>query len=152
MSRRSPTRLEALTASALAELHADGFTGEPILLRSIDMRYAGQNYEREVPLPPGPFTAAVAEQTVANFGRAHDDFYGFSLEDEPVEFVNLRVSAIGPTDLQTAVQLPETPEVEPVAWRPVSFRGQSYLETPVYRRESLGAGFTLCRARDRRGA
>ena len=26
---------------------------------------------------------------------------------------------------------------------PVSFRGRGYLETPVYRRESLGAGFTL---------
>ena len=33
-------RLEALTASALLELREDGFTGEPILLRSIDMRYA----------------------------------------------------------------------------------------------------------------
>jgi N-methylhydantoinase A len=136
-------RLEALTASALSELNADGFSGEPILLRSIDMRYAGQNYEREVPLPPVPFTAVVAEQTVAHFGRAHDDFYGFSLKDEPVEFVNLRVSAIGPTNLRTAVQLPATPEVDPVAWRPVSFRGRGYLETPVYRRESLGAGFTL---------
>jgi N-methylhydantoinase A len=136
-------RLEALTAAALAELRADGFAGDPLLLRSIDMRYAGQNYEREVPLPPGPFTAAVAEQMVASFGRAHDDFYGFSLENEPVEFVNLRVSAIGPNDLQTTVQLPETQEVEPAASRPVSFHGRSYLDTPVYRRELLGAGFTL---------
>jgi N-methylhydantoinase A len=136
-------RLDALTAAAIAELRADGFTGDPLLLRSIDMRYAGQNYEREVPLPPGPFTPAVAEQMVASFGRTHDDFYGFSLEDEPVEFVNLRVSAIGPTDLQATVQLPTTHEVEPATCRPVSFRGQSYLETPVYRRESLGAAFTL---------
>jgi N-methylhydantoinase A len=135
--------LEALTASALSELRTEGFAGEPLLLRSIDMRYAGQNYEREVPLPPGPFTAAVADQMVANFGRAHDDFYGFSLEDEPVEFVNLRVSAIGLSDLQTTVQLPPALEVEPAAWRPVSFRGRGSLETPVYRRELLGRGFTL---------
>jgi N-methylhydantoinase A len=136
-------RLEALTDAALTELRADGFTEEPILLRSIDMRYAGQNYEREVPLPPGPFTTRVAEQMVANFGRAHDEFYGFSLEDEPVEFVNLRVSAIGPTDLRTTVQLPATHEVEPAAWRPVSFRGRGYFETPVYRRAALGTGFTV---------
>ena len=103
------------------------------------MRYAGQNYEREVPLPPGPFTAAVADQMVANFGRAHDDFYGFSLEDEPVEFVNLRVSAIGPTDLQTTVQLPATQRwSRRVASRVIS--RSSYLETPVYRRELLGPG------------
>ena len=80
---------------------------------------------------------------VANFGRAHDDFYGFSLEDEPVEFVNLRVSAIGPTDLQAAVHLPSAQAVAPAACRPVSFRGRGYLQTPVYRRESLGAGFSL---------
>ena len=107
------------------------------------MRYAGQNYEREVPLPPGPFTAEVAEHTVANFGRTHDDFYGFSLKDEPVEFVNLRVSAIGPTELQITLQLPATPSLEPAAWRPVSFRGQGYLETPVYRRAALGTRFTV---------
>src|SRR5215211_6780653 len=38
-------RLDALTAAAIAELRADGFSGDPLLLRSIDMRYAGQNYE-----------------------------------------------------------------------------------------------------------
>jgi N-methylhydantoinase A len=136
-------RLEALTASALAELRGDGFSGEPIVLRSIDMRYAGQNYEREVPVPPGPFTTTVAEQMVANFGRAHDEFYGFSLEDEPVEFVNLRVSALGATDLQATPRLPERDEAKPTGCRPVSFRSHGYLETPIYRRESLGSGFTL---------
>jgi N-methylhydantoinase A len=136
-------RLEALTATALAELHADGFRGEPILLRSIDMRYAGQNYEREVTLPPGPFTDAAATAMVARFGRAHDEFYGFSLEDEPVEFVNLRVSAIGPTDLQATVPVPDTGDSRPVERRLVSFRESGYLETPVYRRASLAAGLTL---------
>jgi N-methylhydantoinase A len=135
--------LEALTASALSELREDGFTGEPILVRSIDMRYAGQNYERPISLPAGPFTAEAAGTMVERFSRAHDEFYGFSLEDEPVEFVNLRVTVIGPTDLQPSVELATTQEVEPGAWRPVAFHGRSYLETPVYRRELLGAGFTL---------
>jgi N-methylhydantoinase A len=135
--------LEALTASALSELREDGFTGEPILVRSIDMRYAGQNYERPISLPAGPFTAEAAGTMVERFSRAHDEFYGFSLEDEPVEFVNLRVTVIGPTDLQPSVELATTQEVEPGAWRPVAFHGRSYLETPVYRRDLLGAGFTL---------
>ena len=101
------------------------------------MRYAGQNYEREVPLPPGPFTAAAADQMVADFGRAHDEFYGFSLEDEPVEFVNLRVSAIGPTDLQTTVPVTGLGRWSRPPGVPSSFRGRGSLETPVYRRESL---------------
>ena len=63
----SPNGSKPSLPSALAELRADGFTGEPILLRSIDMRYAGQNYEREVSLPPGPFTAEAAETDGAPF-------------------------------------------------------------------------------------
>jgi N-methylhydantoinase A len=137
-------RLDALTASAVAELRDDGFAGEPVVLRSIDMRYAGQNYEREVSLPPGPFTAEVAEEMVARFGRAHDEFYGFALEGEPVEFVNLRVTAIGPSDLGTASQgAAAGANAEPIACRPVSFRGQGYLDTPVFRREGMPAGFAL---------
>jgi N-methylhydantoinase A len=137
-------RLDALTAAALCELREDGFSGEPIVLRGIDMRYAGQNYEREVALPPGPFTAEVASEMVVRFSRAHDEFYGFSLEGEPVEFVNLRVSAIGPTDLQAAVAVPiSTATPEPVAVRPVSYRESGFVATPVYRRGALPAGFTL---------
>nr|MBA3451056.1 hydantoinase/oxoprolinase family protein [Chloroflexia bacterium] len=137
-------RLDALCAAAVRELREDGFAGEPLLLRSIDMRYAGQNYEREVSLPAGPFTAATADAMIARFGRAHDEFYGFSLEGEPVEFVHLRVSAIGPAELGAALAAPvgETAPA-PEARRSVSFRGLGYVETPVYRRERLPAGFTL---------
>ncbi len=137
-------RLDGLSAAAVRELREDGFQGEPILLRSIDMRYAGQNYEREVSLPAGPFTAETAAEMIARFGRAHDEFYGFSLEGEPVEFVHLRVSAIGPGELGASLQAPEVgTDTSPGAQRPVSFRGQGYVETPVYRRERLPAGFTV---------
>jgi N-methylhydantoinase A len=136
-------RLEMMTAAAVRELRDDGFAGEPVILRGIDMRYAGQNYEREVSLPDGAFTAAAAEAMVARFSRAHDESYGFALEGEPVEFVNLRVSAIGPAGLQTVQQAPGAAAPAPVAWRPVSFRGQGYVATPVYRRETLPVEFTM---------
>jgi N-methylhydantoinase A len=137
-------RLDALTDSAVRELREDGFSGEPLLLRSIDMRYAGQNYEREISLPPSPFTAEAAEEMIGRFSRAHDEFYGFSLEGEPVEFVNLRVSAIGISDLGDVMESPATGDAALlVSCRPVSFRGHGYIDTPVYRRQLLPAGFTL---------
>ena len=137
-------RLEQLTASAVRELVEDGFNGTPLVVRSMDMRYAGQNYEREITLPPGPFTADAAAEMVSRFSRAHDEFYGFSLEGEPVEFVNLRVSAIGPSELHAIMQAPPEGEApEPVAARLAAFRGWGYLETPVFRRETLPAGTRL---------
>ncbi|MCA9862280.1 MAG: hydantoinase/oxoprolinase family protein, partial [Thermomicrobiales bacterium] len=137
-------RLDQLTASAVQELIEDGYTGAPLVIRSIDMRYAGQNYEREIMLPPGPFTTDAVAEMVARFSQAHDEFYGFSLEGEPVEFVNLRVSAIGPSELGAVSQAPAPgTEVTPVASRLAAFRGWGYLETPVFRRESLPAGTVL---------
>jgi N-methylhydantoinase A len=137
-------RLELLTAEAIRELREDGFDGEPVILRSFDMRYAGQNYEREVSLPEGPFTAETAEEMVRRFARAHDEFYGFALEGEPVEFVNLRVVAIGPSDLAAAAaSTADGGSPGPVAMRPVAFHGAGFVATPIYRRESLPAGFAI---------
>ena len=137
-------RLDELTGEAVRELRDDGYHGEPLVLRSIGMRYVGQNYEREVPLPAGPFTAETAGEMAQRFARAHDEFYGFSLEDDPVEFVNLRVTAIGPSDLLSQVGFPTTGASSPPSQRRgVAFRGFGVLETPVFRRESLPAGFTI---------
>jgi N-methylhydantoinase A len=137
-------RLDGLTASAVRELIEDGFTGTPLVVRSIDMRYAGQNYEREISLPAGPFTDESVAEMVARFSKAHDEFYGFSLEGEPVEFVTLRVSAIGPSELGRVIQAAPVGNVaEPVATRLAAFRGWGYLETPVYRRDTLPSGFVL---------
>jgi N-methylhydantoinase A len=137
-------RLEGLEAEVVQELHTDGFTGSPILVRSIDMRYAGQNYEREISIPPGEFTDETSRQMVRRFAQDHDDFYGFSLENEPVEFVNLRVTGIG------ASEVPPTPELSPSAAapgphhsRPVWFEPHGYVDTPIYRRPDLPAGFTM---------
>ncbi len=137
-------RLEQLTASATRELVEDGFEGTPLVVRSIDMRYAGQNYEREINLPAGPFTSEAVAEMVGRFSRAHDEFYGFSLEGEPVEFVTLRVSAIGLSELAGVIQAPSGGEIAaPIASRLAAFRGWDYLETPVFRRESLPPGTVL---------
>jgi N-methylhydantoinase A len=141
---RIAERLNAMTADAARELHEDGFRGEPTILRSIDMRYVGQNYEREVALPPGEFTAETAGEMIRRFASAHDDFYGFSLEDEPVEFVNLRVIAMGASDLADRGVRP-TAHIAPgpQELRRVAYRGAGFVETPVYRRDQLPEGFTI---------
>ena len=48
--------LKDLVATVLADLRAEGYAGAAQVMRSISMRYWGQNYEQDVPMPDGDVT------------------------------------------------------------------------------------------------
>ncbi|MEM9198423.1 MAG: hydantoinase/oxoprolinase family protein, partial [Pseudomonadota bacterium] len=84
-----------LDAQADAWFAAEG-VAEPAraLRRSIDMRYAGQNYELSVDLPDrqGPDRLTALQ---AAFEAEHQRMYGYIAEEEPVQLVTFRVEATG---------------------------------------------------------
>ena len=87
----------ALTGQAAAALDAEGFPRDRHrYARSADLRYFGQAFEVRVPVGDGKVDpGAVA----AAFHDAHEQTYGYCLRDKPdqqVEWVNLRVTGIGP--------------------------------------------------------
>jgi N-methylhydantoinase A len=130
--------LERLRGEALAELRRSVPAPSPEIRSSADMRYAGQNYELEVPLPPGPLEAAGWRDLIARFAAAHERQYGFALPGEPVELINLRVTALQPepagdfADLSRGTGRPETR-------RPVWFAADRALPCPIRHRATLGA-------------
>lgn len=134
--------LAELTGDAVAELRADGHDAAPVLVRGIDLRYAGQNYEREVSLPDGDLNPATLTELQRRFAEQHREFYGFALADEPIETVTLRVSAIATAEPVVASE-PPPPDATPGPrqTRPVAFRETGFIETRVLRRETLPAGF-----------
>jgi len=105
------TRLTTLGASAVPWIEealaglltraAEWFDGESIapgqqkLTRTVDMRYAGQNYELAVPVPDGPVTAATLDTLAAGFAAAHQRLYGFVAGGEAVQLVTFRIEAAG---------------------------------------------------------
>jgi len=102
-------------ASAFAELEhraAAWFAQENIaadrrrLARTVDMRYAGQNYELPVPLPDGPITARTLDALADGFAAAHQRLYGFLAEEEPVQLVTFRIEATGVVAKATLAQQP----------------------------------------------
>jgi N-methylhydantoinase A len=103
------TTLDDLTAQASAALAREGF--EPALRRferSADLRYFGQAYEVRIPLPGGPLSAEAVQAVASAFHDEHRKLYGYDFRDEPrqeVEWVNLRVTGVGP------IRKPRLPEV-----------------------------------------
>ena len=135
--------LDAIERDARAALTAEGFAGEPAVVRSLSMRYAGQNYEREVPLPDGRVDETVVADSLTAFHELHHEVYGYSFPGETIELIHANVTALGPGARPAAPRLQAGPLPEPRERREVRFGSAGLLVTPVYRREELpaGAGF-----------
>jgi N-methylhydantoinase A len=147
------TILDALTAQAAEALTKEGFAAEQhSFARTADLRYFGQAFEVRVPVPDGPVDAGVLAEVARRFHAEHRALYGYDFAgdaSQQVEWVNLRVSGIGP------IQRPEIRRVESSASqgagtparaddpkrRQVCFEaGQGYVETPVLWRADLAPG------------
>ena len=140
--------LDELQKQAAEALDREGFARDAHrYLRSADLRYAGQAFEVRVPTPEGKvddaFVAAVADA----FHDAHEQLYGYAFRDDPrqpVEWVNLRVSGIGPIERPRPRELPHREgdaERARTGVRQVFFdHVAGWTETPVYWRADLAPG------------
>ena len=125
-------------------VRAAGVPADDIRVRlNIDMRYVGQGYEVRVPFPMQTLTRAHIQQMRQVFEDEYRAFYGQLADGVPIEAVNWRALISGP---QPQIQSPPAPSQgsdAPIAQRPLRFDGDSApVRTPVYRRESLRAGWS----------
>jgi N-methylhydantoinase A len=113
-------------------------------LRNVETRYVGQSYELTVPLPRHRLEPADIAQVLGQFHREHDRAYGYSAPGEPVEFVNLRVTAVGRIAKPTLREIgPAKPGAmaAPKIVRSVYFaEAGRYVDCPIYDRYGLAAG------------
>ena len=117
-----------------------------------DARYVGQNFELRVPVANGapavlggcPTPGSIPELKDRFFG-VHDVAYGYHNPDDPVEVVNVRLTAYGRTRRRAAVENPEAsaPPPAPVEIRPVWFGPHGPEDTPVHDRSRLRPGVEL---------
>jgi N-methylhydantoinase A len=154
------TRLRVLRADVLADVadafaelaaRADAwFDAEGIaaharrVTRTVDMRYAGQNYELPITLPDGEIGAAALSALAEGFAAAHRRAYGFVADDDAVQLVTFRVEATGRVPKATFQSEPDAgadASAAVVARREVWWpEAGGFVSSPVYDREKLRAG------------
>jgi N-methylhydantoinase A len=135
-----------LETRAREALDGEGFTrDQQRIQRTADLRYVGQAFEVRVPVPDGELDAEVGTTVAQAFHAAHRRLYGYDFAEDPrqaVEWVNLRVSGIGP------IRRPDLVELSPAdgagtdravtGSRPVFF--DDWTDTPTYDRTRLAPG------------
>jgi len=111
---------------------------------SVDMRYAGQNYELSVPLPAEAVAPETIDGLADGFATAHQRLYGFVAEDEPMQLVTFRAEATGivpKADIRPTDEGGPDPRAAEFGRRDVWLREVSaFVSCPLYDRERLLAG------------
>lgn len=115
--------------------------------RSADMRYRGQGYEVEVPLPDGNWSADTVEAIQQRFNEVYLELYGRLTPDVPVEFVTLRLVGAGPKpDFPMKPKPPGDPSTDAArkGERQVYFSELGdFMDVPVFDRYLLTAQTTF---------
>jgi N-methylhydantoinase A len=157
------TRLLPVTADnlgAMADAFADldrradaWFTAENIpakdrrTRRTVDMRYAGQNYELSVPMPDDLQGEALLASVRQSFEQAHKQMYGYIAPEEPMQAVTFRIEATGAVrQAEVRAQPSATAALETALMnrRDVWLaEASSFVSCPVYDREKLGPGHRI---------
>ncbi|MBI2524847.1 MAG: hydantoinase/oxoprolinase family protein [Candidatus Rokubacteria bacterium] len=132
-----------MEAQALAVVRESAVEGEVAIQRTADLRYVGQGYEVNVPVPPGPLGQRELARVRRAFDGAYEARYGVAAPGEPVEAVTWKLTALGAGPRLALPRAPRGGGVEAALYgrRPAYFPEKGgYADTPVYDRYRLPAG------------
>ncbi|MFH1602846.1 MAG: hydantoinase/oxoprolinase family protein [Pseudomonadota bacterium] len=109
----------------------------------VDLRYFGQNFELIMPLAQERLNAASLKRLTRAFHRCHQEFYGYDMSQQPVEVVNLRLVVTAARGAPPAARSSKsTNQIQIVTEiRCVWFPESGFVQTPVYERDQLPAGW-----------
>jgi len=139
---------QELEARGRAQLQAQRVPDDRVRIYwSADVRYEGQSYELNVPVDRNGLQPTLTDADIttimARFHDLHRRIFAYGSTDEPVEFINLRVAAVGKVpEVRLARQNRGglDPSAARKGERPVYFFGLGFVPTAIYERRLLSPG------------
>lgn len=131
--------LEELENKAKEALKAQGFPRmeQVKLIRTAQMRYVGQSYEVETPIPNGTLTSEQLPLIENEFHSCHLKEFGVSSDDFDPAFVSFSVAAIGPMDEPPTFDFSVKSNREPIKGEREVYFGSQWIKCPIYVGEDL---------------
>ena len=86
--------LKELIAEARDSIKAQGYGNEIEFLKTLEMRYFGQNHELEIPFLEEKFDSSSTSALWNRFHNFHKDRYNFDIIGETIELISVKVTAV----------------------------------------------------------
>ena len=118
----------------------EGINEKPVITRSVDIRYLGQNFELEVPINNGLLDKEAFNACIDSFHLEHERLYNYSLRGEECEILNLNISASLHSANFILPKIKTGNNAKPIGYADVYLDENETTEVPLYNRNDLGAG------------
>ncbi len=135
------SKFAALSETAMKSLLSQGISEDKISLEyKADFHYVGQVYELTIPFASYPVTKQSLDDTLQRFEQTYEEVYGHKFEAGIVEFVLLRLTAYGHTEIYEIPKLESQSKSLKNALkgkRQVLSGDEKLIDVPVYERYAL---------------
>jgi N-methylhydantoinase A len=111
-----------------------------------DLRYCGQAYEVRVEIPDEKLSAVVTDAVAGAFHEAHRRLYGYDFRGDSrqeVEWVNLRVTGVGPIRKPSMAPIAPGPSADTAVTDSRDVYFAEWTRADVYDRARLGPGHVV---------
>ena len=141
---RASEVMHSLIETGINDLKAQGYGENVEILRSLEMRYLGQNYELEIPISFDTFTDETTPQLWQAFHDMHLARFGFNIPREVIEVITVKATTVSLTDKPEFATIGEAggADAEPASRRQVTFEDGEH-DTPIYDRAALKGGHRI---------
>jgi N-methylhydantoinase A len=134
--------LASLEREAESLLSAQGYGADRVEIeRSADLKYQGQSFELAVPLGPAAIGIDAISRLAEAFDKEHERTYGHKAEGDPIQIVNLRLTARvrRATDMRRETRFIPGTRARGGEREAYFGPGHGVIRTPVIGREDLDA-------------
>jgi N-methylhydantoinase A len=110
------------------------------IIRSADIRYKGQAYEINVNLEGDSLNSETFLKAADSFHKKHKILYGYSVPDEELELVNIKVTSIGFLErphFKKQIKKNTKGEFNLLPSRKIYFTSEQPIDCPIVQRENL---------------
>ena len=135
------TLFNNMEQGATEQMYREGIDVKDIqIIRLLDVRYLGQAYDLQIPISGGTLKDNDLQLTRSRFNDAHKSLYGFSIDENPMEIVNVRVTSVAGMNKPSLSKRPKNDGItKNPSKRDVIF-GEDKLNTDILLRDNLSSG------------